>query len=63
MSPLTGLKYSSGLGTTNMSLLTGHVERGKLPDDLLDMSKNIRLRPTKRDYAGRVNTLAHFGRL
>ena len=27
------------------------------------MSKNIRLRPAKRNYAGQVNTLAHHARI
>jgi hypothetical protein len=52
MPPLPGLKDSLGVGTTNMSLLT------ELPANPLKMSKNIRLHPAKRDYAGQVGTLA-----
>jgi hypothetical protein len=40
MPPVTGLRNSLGLDTTDMSLLTGHVGRGKLPAGPLNMSKN-----------------------
>jgi hypothetical protein len=52
-----GAKIFVGLGYYK------YVAPTELPVDPFNMSKNIRLRPVKRDYAGQVNTLVHYARI